>query len=285
MKLIKEAEDHIFTHPWPSSSPLAVSFTIATLLPPEYIRVWNPQSDGDAGVRNLTVVFDGSAQTTIECPRVFGVVERINTVPSLPSPLDGLGLQSDPDLPSDSFGRLPLRPSSEVSLTFSRPFGGGDRLGLNALELFDSAGNDLSVDDIDAISLRDGAVNIRTPYNLLKDARRTSNPMEMWLVDLDTRGSATLTISLKKPALIVLARVWNYNAEDGSLGARHCSVALDGRPAGAGALRRARGLTSSVGGVSDVWLADPAPFKEISSIANIVTSRYDKKDEDDPDIQ
>ena len=213
----------------------------------------NPDSLGalDDCVQPVTTKVDDAQQEHERAASViFPVQEEV-----LSPPLDAV------DHPSPAPGRVPVHEGMEIpllprgqvlSIYIWSTWGDTYYVGLNGVEVFDSSGALVELDDAKSqITANPPDINVlegygsdpRTVDNLMVGPNNTCDDLNVWLAPFNQGQVNEVVIDLGSAMDVAMVRVWNYNKSriHAARGARHVEFFLDGAPIFAGELKCAPG--------------------------------------------
>lgn len=160
----------------------------------------------------------------------------------------------------DESGRMPIRNIKNLDICILKTYDPQNKYaGLNALEFYDCTGTFVPFSMVEEMSTY-GCQSVSSPFNLLKNSRRTVSVDAMWLCSLKSEkdeGIARLRITFEQPIALAFVRIWNYNGSGPNYGIRRVRLTADEEPFFVGALRPAKQMRPRIEtGVTDVWAAD-----------------------------
>lgn len=271
-----------WSHHWEQDRPpLMVLFTFSTAQAPEYIRIWNGKFNPESQLRKFQVYFDKKLLFTGEVPCQFGIVAPIKLDDNLRLSLYKFSgfFDEAPPLDTDKFGKMPVIPMKQLTIEFLETFVISTQIGLNSIQFFDTSGKEVPVSAIRTIKVL-GATSLVSPFQLLKDKRRTMDEKEMWYADKENPNDVvSYVVTFNKPVQIILIRIWNYNGPDVDNGVKKARIISADKTIWIGLLNKAKGMTSKiVEGVTDIWLTEKELWKDSREIASVLTTRVTEEE-------
>ena len=100
-----------------------------------------------------------------------------------------------------------------MSLILVNNWGDVNFIGLNGIEIFDHNAKRISIgaDQINLIAKNDDTISESDPKRLIDGIFMTKDKNKLWLVKKSTNSNPSIIIQFKKPIIISMIRIWNYN--------------------------------------------------------------------------
>lgn len=273
-----------WSFPWnPEEVPLSLCFSFSSTKTPEYIRIWNGKLNPNSQLKEFRVYFDKKRLYTGEVPCQFGIVAPIKLSDELKLSMYNFAkiFDEEPVYDIDKYGKIYVPPIKQFSIEMIDTFRPGSKdIGLNSIQFFCSNnGKEVSLSSIRNVKIT-GATSIYSPFQLLKDKKRTMDEKEMWMANRENpKDKVSYFITFNKPVPLILVRIWNFNGDDVDIGVRKALIKLDDNVVWTGCLNKAKGMTSKiVEGVTDIWLSEMEKWKDATGIESILTTRIDYDD-------
>lgn len=278
--LVKNNDKERWIHSWyPNQEPIVVHFTVSSIRPPQYIRIWNTEDRPERNMKKFAVFVDSEFVGAEEVPLKFGVVLPLSQpvqkkeVQKTESVLKLFNFTTYfDDLYKDVYGTLPIKKTQNITIVIHRPYDKtSDHIGLNSIDIFDCKGNVITKSDIKFLKI-DGATNFSSPMNVFKENKYNSPVNEIWIAEKKVDVDIYFSIDLQVPTQLAMIRFWNFNLDENSynLGVSDVSIFLNEVLACQRRLSKADGpIYRKFKGITDIWLAQSNRLKELPAIADI----------------
>lgn len=267
VSLVKGEENMIWHSKWPPED--ANTITLVFFLPsnqkPEYTRIWNTTSLGDASVKKVRVLCGEEELFIGEIPRCYGTDVHlcnnfIKPAKTTFSIQDILGIKQSPAILKDKYGIIPLKPIKQVEISILANYGGQQYFGLNALDFYDENYEIIPWSEIDDIKIKNCA-NFTDPKKLFKDIKETCDDNDMFAAEFDKEKKTIPKISIlfKNPVFVSQIVFWNYNgcARGTIIGAKYVRISMHNVSKWSGKIKKGLSVKENVGAIATaIWLID-----------------------------
>lgn len=229
-KLFEAAPNHdepLWSIPFPlaNDKQLTINCAISSLYSISSIRIWNPEKEPEAGLKNFEVFINEEFIFSDEVPKQFVIDRKISQSKVVTSfNKDSLLLEMFPekkDNLTDKYGIYPLVSTSRLDFQILSTYEKGDNIfGLNGIEIFDHSGHLIENDEILDISIK-GCSYCSNMSTILRSDKKSNSPDDMLIGQTKWDPLPTLSILFKKPIKISKLTIWNYNGRGRNF---HCGV-------------------------------------------------------------
>ena len=226
--------------------PDALDLNMGTRTPSSSRHMSAQLDDSAPSITDSKLTGASSTSSSAEAPRPYcpppAFLSRMNTDDETPidtKPASTVEASACTPFPDPAFC-IPVTPRGRVlTLQLHTTWGDKDYIGLSSIEIFDSEGASVIVEDpMKQVTASPHSVNDlaecscdpRTPDKLVDGVHLTCSDLHQWLAPFAAGEAHTVTIDLGRPTTLGMVRVWNYNKSriHAQRGVRAATFLLDG---------------------------------------------------------
>ena len=226
-KLFKTTESECWTAKWPPEPPL-ISFEIGLMVNGSEdihsLRIWPVEHDLTQNIRHVSVLLDRKVVFDGELKADFG------NVISLSMEDEGVLRSERCQKIRDSFGVLPVKPISQMSIEVLRAYAGNKEFGLRHIRLYDKNGEWFDVRETGVIEAIDCG-NVEPPIQLFYDPQEVLQEgvrRKLWKGEL--HSGSRIVVRFREPTQITAVLIIALKPVPGpvDIGVKHVRITTDG---------------------------------------------------------